>query len=104
MSRINLENKEIVVQFTYPSKGGKRGTRTDCAVLLGTSGERDQEKSVIATATVRRDSRDAPNLVRARTAAVVKALQSADALTAAEKKQVWDSLPIRTYSQIEATF
>lgn len=109
MPRINVNNKEIVVCFQH----GLRPTRyagairnniavakanpapeveyTQCVVLVGENGCRDENKTKVGDATVTRYYKDTPNRVNARRFSLQKALANSS-LTHDEREAVWATL------------
>lgn len=77
MPRITVGNQEIVVVFkhgtgvinpnsSYSGKKPKLTDYTQCVVLIGEVGTRDENKTTIGDKTVYRNPKDTPNLVVAR--------------------------------------
>lgn len=106
MPRTNVDNKEIVVCFQHglrPSKyvGAIRNNTveqiahpvpdtdyTQCVVLVGELGCRDENKTKVGEATVVRYYKDAPNRVVARRIALQKALAEST-LSHDEREAAW---------------
>lgn len=109
MPRIQVDNKEIVVNFQH----GKQPTRyagairnhvlfaakntvtqtdyTKCVVLIGENGCRDEHKTKAGEGVVVRYYKDTPNRVHARRFSLQKALAESP-LTPKERKAVWSIL------------
>lgn len=69
MNRVTYKDNEYAVKFGRSSK-----RRTVCNIFGGPVGSRDAQKTLIASGSSARDSRDNSNMVVARTYALLDAL------------------------------
>lgn len=99
MPRVTVGNKEIVVNFqhgTLPCNHRGKTPRPDseytqCVILSGDVGCRDEQKTVVADVTVRRYYKDKANRKLARMTAIDMAVSKGD-FTREERAAIWSTI------------
>ena len=95
--KLTYQNQELKVKFFYPE--GKQGLTTECLVLRGKPDSLENQKTEVGRGFATRFHRDTPNLVLARTVALLKALSQAN-YSLSDATQIIENLGIR-YTNLE---